>query len=134
MEEPPVTPTAFVALAAAAALTLIVGIAHSWLGERLLLGPLLAPASRSGLLRDSRTARRILRFAWHLTTLAWWGLAAIFLALAGAPLTAATRHVLAVLALTFLLTGSVILLSSKGRHLAWPAFLAIAGAAAFPLL
>jgi hypothetical protein len=120
-------------LLAAAGLTALIGLIHSWLGERRLIGPLLAPATRRGLLRESRFARGVLRYAWHLTSLAWWGFAAIFVVLAPAPLAPPGGRILAILAATFLLTGLVVLISSRGRHLAWPLFLGIAAAAAVPL-
>jgi hypothetical protein len=117
-------------LLAAAVLTAILGAVHSWLGERILLGPLLAPATRRGILRDSHFARQILRFAWHLTTIAWWTFAALFVVLAPAPAAPSGRQLLAVLAAGCLATSLVILAASRGRHLAWPLFLAIAAAAA----
>ncbi len=65
----------------AAVLTFLVGAVHSWLGERKLIGPLLA---------------------------------------------------LEVASATFLVTGVIVLVTSRGRHLAWPVFLIIAVAAALP--
>jgi hypothetical protein len=122
-------------LIAAAALTLAIGAVHSWLGERRLLGPLLAPGRRQGLLASSGFARRVLRFAWHLTTIAWWGAGAALIALAASPpLDRQGRLALATIAATFLVTGIVTLVVGRGRHLAWPVFLAIAGLAAAPLL
>ena len=125
---------AHTALMVAAALTSLIGVAHSWLGERLLIGPLLAPESRRGLLRASLFARRTLRFAWHLTTLTWWAIAAVFALLAPAPLAPPGSRILAVLAGTFCLSGLVVLAGSRGRHLAWPVFLAVGVAAALPIL
>ena len=121
-------------LLAAATLTLIIGAVHSWLGERRLLGPLLAPARRQGMLASSGFARQVLRFAWHLTTLAWWGMAAMLVALGLGELNNGGRLVLAIIAVTLFLTGAVILVTSRGRHLAWPVFLAAAGLSALPLL
>jgi len=115
----------------AAALTFLVGAVHSWLGERKLIGPLLAPEGRQGLLARG-WARRVLRFAWHLTTVAWWGSAATFVALARGPLGAQGRLTLEVASVTYLVTGLIVLVTSRGRHLAWPVFLIIALAAALP--
>jgi hypothetical protein len=112
----------------AAVLTALIGLAHSWLGERLLLGPLFVPEARSGLLR-SRYARRVLRLAWHVTSIAWWTLAGIFAVLAPAPQAPPGGRILMVLAGGFLVTGLVVLAGSRGRHLAWPLFLGIAAAA-----
>lgn len=122
------------ALVIAAGLTFVIGAAHSWLGERRLIGPLLAPGNRQGMLAKSAFSRGVLRFAWHITTLAWWGMALILAALAQGPIDGSSRRVLAILAGTFALTGAVTLISSRGRHLAWPVFMAIAALTVWPVL
>jgi hypothetical protein len=123
----------YAALLIAAALTVAIGAAHSWIGERRLIGPLLAPEARQGLLAHA-FARQVLRFAWHLTTLAWWGIGAIMIVLAAAPPDGPGRLLLAIIAATFLASGLVTLVASRGRHLAWPVFLAIAILVILPLL
>lgn len=122
----------FGTLVAAAALTVFIGVVHSWLGEVKLIGPLLAPENRAGLLK-SGFARGVLRFAWHLTTLAWWGLAAIVAAIAFWPLEPAGRCALAIIAAVFFLHGAIVLWAGRGRHHAWIVFFAIAALAASPL-
>jgi len=94
----------------------VLALAHSLLGERELLRPLFARAWDIGIPRDA--AERIFRFAWHITSLAWLGLAA--LALGASP-----WLVLAMVAAT---SGLVIFVSLRG-HLAWPIFFATALAA-----
>lgn len=113
-------------LFAAAILIFGVGVTHSWLGESKLIGPLTAAGTRSGLLAHSGLARLVLRFAWHITSIAWWGLAAILIVLARQPLDASGKLVLLVIAATFLATG---LACSGGgrRHWAWLIFLMIGG-------
>ena len=121
-----------IALILAAFLAWFVGTAHSWLGERRLLGPLLA--ERAGMLGRSKFAARTLRGAWHLTTLAWWGLGATLATVALAPPASQVHGALVAMAITFLVTGAVIAISSRGRHFAWPIFVAIAGLSLAPLL
>jgi hypothetical protein len=116
-----------IALYAAAVLTVLIGVAHSYLGERYVLVPLLRITPPPKPLH-SRFIRRALRFAWHITSIAWVGFAAI-LALLAQPSPGANSVAL-VLAITFWLTSALILVSSRGRHLAWPLFLLI-GAIAF---
>lgn len=123
-----------ITLAAAAVLTIVIGLVHSWLGERRLIGPLLSPERRQGMLVASAFARRVLRFAWHLTSIAWCGIGAILAALAVSPLDRQGRYALVAIGTTFLVTGMVTLVVSRGRHLAWPFFLAIAGLAIAPLV
>jgi hypothetical protein len=115
-------------LIVAALLALGVGLAHSYLGERFVLRPLLMPGYRPKLLERSVFLRRTVRFAWHATSIAWWGFAALFLALAGAPAEDVRTTVLSVSAATFLATAVITAGTSRGRHLAWPVFLAIAAA------
>ena len=56
----------------AAILGVIVGIAHSVLGERVLLGPLYKEPS-TGVLAN-RSSRDIIRAVFHIPTIAWAGL------------------------------------------------------------
>ena len=120
-------------LSAAALLTFLVGAAHSWLGERHLIGPMLAPENRAGPLARSHFMRQVLRFAWHITSVAWWGSAALFAWLATVPLDANGRAALVAAAATFGVSGVMTLVLSRGRHLAWIAFLAIAALALLPI-
>jgi hypothetical protein len=117
-------------LVAAGILTIGIGATHSILGEVKLMMPLLRSKSGPALLAVP-FARQTLRFAWHLTSVAWWGFAAMFLALAGRMPDETARTVLAASALTFLVTGAITALATRGRHLAWPLFLAVAGLAWF---
>jgi len=107
----------------AAFLAFAVGLAHSVLGERYILIRLFRRADLPHLFGGSEFTVRILRFAWHLTTVAWWGFAAILVLLAQESLS--VRSVSLVLAVTFLVTCLITLVVSRGRHLAWPIFLAI---------
>lgn len=121
------------ALLVSAGLAGLLGIAHSVLGEQRLLGPLLAPDQRVGLLAKSGFARNILRFAWHLTSIAWWGLGAVLVAVAVAAPGRTEANVLMAVAGTLAVSGLLILAISKGRHFAWPVFLVAAGLALVPL-
>lgn len=116
----------------AAFLTFVIGAVHSWLGEHRLIGPLLAPDNRHGILAHA-FARLVLRFAWHLTTLAWWGFAAILGILALSPVGGQGRMILLVIAPLFLAMGLFTLTTSRGRHVSWPFFLAIGGLSLVPL-
>ena len=64
-------------------LSALIGIVHSVLGEKLLLGPLFKRGELPKLLGSATFARRTLRFAWHLTTVLLVGsvLISIFLKL-----------------------------------------------------
>jgi hypothetical protein len=99
---------------AAALILALVGLAHSALGEVAVLRPLIAsPDWRIGVPR--RYANRLLRGAWHLTSVAWWALAGILLGW--------SVHV--VVGVVCLVSGAVIFAFVPG-HLAWP-FFTVAG-------
>jgi hypothetical protein len=116
-------------LITAAALLLVTAIAHSTLGERRLLGPLLA--RREGILA-SDLARFILRFAWHLTSVTWAILALILVQLVRDPATARFWAATGT-GLAFTGIGLFDAVSSRGRHVGWPLLAAIGVAALLSL-
>jgi hypothetical protein len=117
------------ALLAAAGLAALVAIAHSVLGERYILIRLFRRDTLPKLFGGTEFTRRTLRFAWHITSVAWLGLAALLVAVASARADAAT--ITRIVAVTFAVTGVIALTASRGRHLSWIVFLAIAALAWF---
>ena len=113
----------------AALLTFVVGLAHSILGERYILTRLFRRKDLPHLFGGPEFTMRTLRFAWHLTTVAWWGFAAILVLMARQTLS--TQNVGVVLAVTFLFAGAIAAVVSRGRHLAWPVFVIIGGICAW---
>ena len=111
------------ALTIAACALVGIGIAHSILGERYILMRLFRRGDLPRLLGGTEFTRRTLRFAWHVTSIAWWGFAALLLMVARGPI--ATQDVARVTGVTLIATGLVALIGSRGRHLSWPVFLAI---------
>jgi hypothetical protein len=107
----------------AAFLAIAIGIAHSYLGERYILVRLLRRPDLPKLFGGTEFTTRTLRFAWHITSIAWWGFAALLILLAHQPLS--SRGVGLVVGVTFLATSAVALVGSRGRHLSWLVFLAI---------
>jgi hypothetical protein len=105
----------------AALLLAVIAVLHSALGERYLLAPLFALERWPHRALPQRFARRTLRFAWHLTTIAWWGWAAILAAPRTSPVL--------IVAVGLLVTALVIGFASRGAHFAWPVFAVSAGAA-----
>ncbi len=94
----------------------VLAVAHSALGESDIIRPLFAAEWEVPLPRWA--AQRILRFAWHLTSMAWLALAVI---------ASGGDHLLTIGVLT-LASAAVIFAALRG-HLAWPIFL-LAGLAA----
>ena len=114
------------ALLVAAFLALLVGVAHSYLGERYILIRLFRRQDLPRLFGSDWFTRRTLRFAWHLTSIAWWGFAAILLAAASSSGAHFREKTLMAIAATFLASAAITAGASRGRHLAWIVFLAIA--------
>jgi hypothetical protein len=115
-------------LLVAALLTFLVGLAHSYLGERFVLSRLFRRTALPKLMGSEGAMRRVLRFAWHLTTVAWWGFAALLVLLAAEGVDARRAALLSV-AVTFAVSAAVAGVTSRGRHLAWVVFSAIAAIA-----
>ena len=107
----------------AAGLCFGLGLAHSILGERYILIRLFRRADLPKLFGGTEFTERTLRFAWHLTSVAWWGAAALFCTMARDRLTSASAA--GVLAGVFLVSAAVTLFASRGRHFAWPIFLVV---------
>jgi hypothetical protein len=111
-----------------AVLIVIVGLAHSVLGEKYLIGPLCKrddlPRLRVG---GPGFAANTLRFAWHITTVAWFGLAWLLVLADRGEVT--TRGVLDTVAVVAAISGVISLIGARGRHLSWIAFFAIAAGA-----
>ena len=111
----------------AAVLALAIGVAHSWLGERYVLMRLFRRQNIPHLFGSDDFTKRTLRFAWHLTTVSWFGAAVLLLILASSPLDASARLLSRAIAATFLVSAVIALVGSRGRHLSWVVFLLIAG-------
>lgn len=118
-------------LLVAATLLVLIGLAHSYLGERYILIRLFRRTELPRLFGSDWFTRRTLRFAWHLTTLTFWGFAAVLLVLDRAFAADLGAHVSLAVAVTFLAAALVALVASRGRHLSWIVFLAVAVLAFF---
>jgi hypothetical protein len=102
-------------------MTVLAGL-HSYAGEMRLLQPLLQRNDLPTLDDSVSYTKVILRWAWHLTSLAWFGFAVIFL---GLMQVAPDERRLPLLILTGILalSGVIVLTVTRGRHPAWVFFL-----------
>lgn len=112
----------------AAALMVLLAVAHSYLGERYILIRLFRRGELPKLFGGTEFTRRTLRFAWHITSVFALGFAAL-LAVLAAPGADLARTMLMLISATSLACGLVSLAGSRGRHLSWIVFFAIAGLA-----
>ena len=107
----------------AAFLLFALGIVHTVLGEKYILVRLFKRDNLPKLFGSTEFTVRTMRFAWHLTTVAWWGFAAMLVLMAHPPIV--TQQVGAVIGCTFMLHFLIALLGTRGRHLSWIVFLVV---------
>jgi hypothetical protein len=109
-------------LYASAAITVFIAVTHSYLGEKRIL-PRLIDNAGTLFPRDPARIASILRWAWHLTSLAWITLALLLIAFTRMPTDVRALPV-AIIAGCLALSGVVCFVTTRGRHIAWPFFLA----------
>ena len=108
----------------AALLVFLLGVAHSVLGERYILVRLFRRDDLPKVFGSAWFTVRTLRFAWHITTLTWFGIAAILWQLARGTLTpVATAQTIGI---TCIACGILPIVFTRGRHLSWVVFFAVA--------
>lgn len=104
----------------AAFLLVFVSFVHSFLGERFILSRLFKRDNLPKLFGSDDFTKRTLRFAWHLTSIAWLGFAAIVVALAQPEL---SKSLIAlIISITFAVHFVLALIGSKAKHLSWVLF------------
>ena len=111
----------------AAFLAVALGIAHSVLGERYILVRLFRRDNLPKLFGSPEFTTRTLRFAWHITTVAWFGFGALLLHAGRGDLT--TSGTLRIIGITYILSGLLPLFITRGKHLSWLVLFAVGGIA-----
>lgn len=111
-----------VTLAVAAFLTFAIGLAHTVLGEKFIIAPVLRRADLPKLYGSELFTKRLIRYAWHLTTLLMWSLAAILVYQTKGP---QEVTILEIISATFVIAGIADAIVTRGKHFAWPVFIVI---------
>lgn len=104
-------------------LLLVMGIAHSYLGERYILVRLFQRENLPKLFGGTAFTVGTLRFVWHLTTVAWLGLACLTFIASRGPIS--RDDVLLVIGRVALVSAAFPLYFTRGRHLSWIVFIVI---------
>lgn len=113
----------------AVVLFIALGLAHSILGERYILVRLFRREDLPTIFGSTSFTTRTLRFAWHITTIAWFGFAALLLQVGQGQL---THHSAAqTIGLTSIASGLLPLIITRGRHLSWVVLFIIGGISLF---
>ncbi len=108
----------------AALLIYLIALAHSILGEWLLIGPLFR-LELPKLAGSEGAMRRVIRFAWHLTTIILWGIASVVAYWTLIEQTEAIVVMAHIVAITFIFSGIFSAVMTRARHFSWYVFLAI---------
>lgn len=106
----------------AALLIVLVGLMHSLIGGKRLIGPIVRMKDLPVILGDVRLSRLTLRAGWHALSIVYWGMALLLAYMHAAPADL-NRPFLVMAALVFGVTGLAALILSRGRHLSWVLFL-----------
>ncbi|HUQ49568.1 MAG TPA: hypothetical protein VM056_02550 [Terriglobales bacterium] len=112
------------ALITAGVLSIAIAIAHSVLGERLVVQPLAALENLPKLGGSRGFMQRVIRFAWHLMSVAFIGLGALVISMSKEPMQYVTA--LEIISAIFVISSMTVLIGSRGKHFAWPVFAVIA--------
>lgn len=116
---------------AAGILSILFGLAHSYVGERRIVALLYNRPDLPPLWGSVALMRRTIRFAWHLTSIAWIGSGTLLILFGRHVAEPSVRIGVRVIAGTFLVSACAAFLWSRGRHPAWAICLVIAVAAWF---
>src|SRR5690606_12140008 len=111
----------------AAVLAVALGAAHSLLGERYILSRLFRRNDLPKLFGSSEFTTRPLRFAWHITTVAWCGFAALLVHAGRGDLT--VSGMLQIIGLAVVASRAVPSPRTRGQHLSWLVLFVIGGIA-----
>lgn len=107
----------------AATLLFFTGVAHSYLGERYILTRLFKRDHLPKLFGGTAFTTGTLRFVWHLTTVAWWGLAYLIVIAADGNISR-DQFLLALSVMAFV-SAAFPLYFTRGKHLSWLVFLLV---------
>ncbi|WP_166836167.1 hypothetical protein [Rheinheimera pleomorphica] len=100
----------------ASLLLALCGLAHSILGERYILIRLFKRDNLPHIFGSDQFTKGTLRFAWHITSLAWFGFAALLVLLPD------SKILLVTVSIIFALSGLLSAYYTKGKHLSWLVF------------
>jgi len=104
----------------ASVILVLIGIVHSYLGERYILMRLFRRDNIPHLFGSDAFTKGTLRFCWHVLSVAAFGFAAILYNKPSNDL-----FTLKVIGVVFLVSALLSMFFTKGKHLSWLAFLLV---------
>jgi hypothetical protein len=116
------------ALLAAGALTILIGLVHSILGEIMIFRALRQgnwiPTHGGSALREHQV--RIIWASWHVVSVLGWALAAMLLRVGGLWAMPWPQFITQVAIWAVLISAALILIGTRGKHPAWIGLLVVA--------
>ncbi len=116
-------------LLAAGALTALIGLAHTVIGEIMIFRALrqgtLIPTLGGSALREHQV--RIIWASWHMVTVLGWALAAMLLRLGGLWAMPWPEFISQVTLFALLVSAALVLIGTRGKHPGWIGLLIVAG-------
>ena len=113
----------------AAAALFAIGVMHSvvaeWKGERRLVWRITQLTLFESSDEKDLLAKRIVRLAWHLTSLVWCGCAVVLAYIAFVEASESIIVIVRILSVVFLLHSALSLAIVRGRHSSWVGFLIV---------
>ncbi|MBU2224259.1 MAG: hypothetical protein KKB00_09485 [Gammaproteobacteria bacterium] len=103
----------------ASLLLILCGLVHSILGERYILIRLFKRENLPHIFGGDQFTKGTLRFTWHITSLAWFGFAALLVLLPD------SKILLFTVSVVFAVSGIFSAYFTRGKHLSWLFFWAI---------
>jgi hypothetical protein len=113
----------------AAFLVVALGLAHSILGERYILMRLFRREDLPKIFGSAKFTAQTLRFAWHITTVAWFGFAALLVQIDQGQLTSSSAA--KIIGFTSIASAFLPLIITRGKHLSWLVLFIIGGISLF---
>ena len=105
----------------ASLILVLCGLIHSVLGEKYILIRLFKRDNLPHLYGSDVFTKGTLRFAWHVTSFAWFGFAALLVSYNPE----STSHLLNVVAVVFLASSICSAYFTKGKHFSWVLFMLV---------
>lgn len=113
-------------LVVSAVLTILMAIAHSVVGEILILIPLQKAEGLPAVRGSVRTTKSTLRFAWHVTSVLGIGIFIILYHYSAVPeFNPEQIFILRTLSLTFFTSFVIAIVGSRARHPSWAVFILV---------
>lgn len=107
-------------------LMVVMGIVHSIVGEKKIIGPIQHAEELPKVRGSIRGTKQTLRFAWHVTSVLGWGAGVILFYYATLTAFAADQiFVLKTLSVTFFICFLVSLIGSRAKHPSWIIFIIV---------